>query len=54
MVYIIPNFLVLQFGENFVKIHTKKAKLQMHEHLHKSVNETCFHSHFYADIHEFL
>ena len=35
MVYIIPNFLVLHFGENFMKIRTKIAKLQMHENLHK-------------------
>ena len=28
---IIPNFLVLHFGENFMKIGTKIAKLQMHE-----------------------
>ena len=42
MVYIIPNFLVLQFGENFMKIGTKIAKLQMHENLHKNVNENMF------------
>ena len=34
MVYIIPNFLVLHFGENFMKIQTKIAKLRMHESLH--------------------
>ena len=28
-------FLVLHFGENFMKIRTKIAKLQMHEHLYK-------------------
>ena len=28
MVYIIPNFLDLHFGENFEKIQTKIAKLQ--------------------------
>ena len=27
------------FGENFMKIQTKIAKLQMHENLHKNVNE---------------
>ena len=27
VVYIIPNYLVLQFGENFMKIRTKIAKL---------------------------
>ena len=32
MVYTIPNLLdVLYFGENFMKIRTKIAKLQMHE-----------------------
>ena len=31
LVYIIPNFLVLHFGENFPKMRTKIAKLQMHE-----------------------
>ena len=42
MVYIIPNFLVLHFGENFIKIGTIIAKLQMHENLHKNVNEIMF------------
>ena len=42
MMYIIPHFLVLQFGENFMKIRTKIAKLQMHENLHKNVNENIF------------
>ena len=37
IVYIIPNFLVLHFGENFLKIGTKFAKLQMHESLHKKM-----------------
>ena len=36
MVYIIPNFVVLHFGENF-KIRTDIAKLQMHENMHKNV-----------------
>ena len=31
MVYIIPKFLVLHFGENFMEIRTKIAKLQMHK-----------------------
>ena len=35
IVYIIPNFLVLHFGEIIMKIRTKIAKLQMHENLHK-------------------
>ena len=42
MVYIILNFQVLHFGENFMKIRTKIAKLQMHENLHKNVNENRF------------
>ena len=39
----IPNFLVLQIGDNFMKILTKIVKLQMYENLHKNVNEICFH-----------
>ena len=42
MVYIIPNFLVIHCGENFMKIWTKLVKLQMHEKLHKNVNENMF------------
>ena len=42
MVYIIPNFIVLHFGENFMKIRTKIAKLQMHENVHKNVRENMF------------
>ena len=42
MVFIISNFLILHFGENFMKIPTKMAKLQMHENLHKNVNENMF------------
>ena len=42
MVYIIPYFLVLHFGENFMKIRSKIPKLQMHEKLHKNVNENMF------------
>ena len=54
MVYIIPNFLVLHFGEKFMKIQTNIAKLQMNENLHKNhVNENMFHSHFCANFHEF-
>ena len=34
VMYVIPNFLLLHFGENFMKIRTKIAKLQMHENLH--------------------
>ena len=35
MAYIIPNFLVLHFGEIFMKIRTKIAKLHVHENLYK-------------------
>ena len=42
MDYIIPNFLVLNFGENLMKIRTKIAKLQLQENLHKNVNENMF------------
>ena len=42
MVLIIPNFLVLHCGENLMKIWTKIAKLQIHENLHKNVNENMF------------
>ena len=34
--------LDLRFGENFMKIQTKMAKLQMHDSLHKTVNEKVF------------
>ena len=47
ILYIIPNFLVLHFGENFM------AKLLIHENLHKMWMKTCIHSHFYATFHEF-
>ena len=36
------QFLVLHFSENFMNIRTKIAKLQMHENLHKNVNENMF------------
>ena len=42
MLYIIPNFLVLQFGENLMKIRKKIAKSQMHQNLHTNVNENMF------------
>ena len=54
MVIIIPNFIVLHFGENFMKIQTKIAKLQMHENLHKNVNENMFSFTVYANFHDFL
>ena len=41
LLYIIPKFFVLHFGE-IKKIQTKIAKLQMHENLHKNVNENMF------------
>ena len=44
-IIIIPNFLVLCFGENFMKMRTKKAKLQMYENLQ---------SHFYANLKSFF
>ena len=40
--FFIPNFLVLYFGENFIKIRTKLPKLQMHETLHENVIENMF------------
>ena len=39
IVYFISNVLVLHFGEKYMNIRTKIAKLQMHENLHKNVNE---------------
>ena len=42
MVYIIPNFLLLHFGEDFMKIQSKILKLQMHKKLYKNVNENMF------------
>ena len=51
---IIPNFLVLHFGENFMKIRKNTAKLQMHENSYKNVNENMFSFTFYANFHEFL
>ena len=35
-------------------IQTKIAKLPMHENLYKMLMKTFFHSHFYANFHEFL
>ena len=54
MAYIIFNFLVLYFGENFMKIQTKIAKLQMHENMHKNVNENMFSFTFLYKFSEFL
>ena len=54
MVYIIPHFfLVLHFGENFLKIRTKIAKIQIHENLHKNLNENMFSFTFLCIFHEF-
>ena len=54
IVYIIPNFLVLHFDENFNKIRTK-YQLQMYENLHKNVNKNMFSfiHRFYAIFKEF-
>ena len=35
-------FLVLHCGENFMKIRAKITKLQIHENLHKNVNENMY------------
>ena len=51
--FILPNFLILHFGEIFMKIRTKIPKLQMHEVLHKNVNENVFSFNFYANFHSF-
>ena len=37
MKYIIPNFFVSDFGENFMKIQTKITKVQIHENLHENM-----------------
>ena len=44
--YIIFNYLVLHFGEKYMKIRTKIAKLQMNGYLYKNVNENRFSSTF--------
>ena len=54
MVYIIPNLLVLHFGENVAKIWLKIAKLQMLENLHKNVNENMFSFTFLCKFSDFL
>ena len=54
MVHIIPNYLVLQFSENFMEFRTKIVKLQTHANLHKNVNENMFSFTFLCNIHEFL
>ena len=41
-VFIIRNFLFLHFGENFIKIQTKIAKLEIHENSHKMWMKTFF------------
>ena len=53
MVYIIPNFLVLHFGENFIKMRTKILELRKHENLHKNVNENMFSFTFLGNFSEF-
>ena len=47
---ILPNFLGLHFGENFMKIQTKTPKLQVHENLFKNVNENTFFVHIFMEI----
>ena len=47
------QFLSSTFGEIFIKIQTKIAKLLIHENLHTYVNDKMFHSHFYANFQEF-
>ena len=37
-----------------MKIRTEIAKLQMHENLHKNVNENACSFTFYSNFHEFL
>ena len=57
MVYIIHNFLVLHFGDNLMKNRSKipKLQMQMHEKLHKNVNENMFACTFLCNIfHVFL
>ena len=54
MMYIIPDFLVLHFGENFMKIWSKVPKLQVHGKLHKNVNENMFSFTFLCNFYEFL
>ena len=46
IVDIIANFLVLYFGENFIKTRTKLPKLQMHV----NVNENMFFIHIFMQI----
>ena len=52
MVYITPKFLVLQFGENFMKTIQKypSYRYEMHENLHKNVNENMFSFTFLCKI----
>ena len=50
IVYTIPNVLVPHFGEIFMKIGTKIAKLQMQENLHKNVNENNVFIHIFMQI----
>ena len=45
------KFLSSTFGDIFMKIQTKIAKLQMHENLHKNVNENIT---FLCKFYEFL
>ena len=45
MVYIIPNFLVLHFGENFMKIRTKITKfVTMYNVRNNRISDGCVYS----------
>ena len=50
MVYIILKCLVQHFGENFMKIPRKIAKLQKYENLHKNLNEKHVFIHIFVQI----
>ena len=50
MVYIVPNFLMIHFGETFMKTRSKIPKVEMHEKLHKNVNENMFSLTFFMQF----
>ena len=54
MAYIVPNFFVLQIGENFPKNPNKHSSYRCVKICIKMWMKTCFHSQFYANFHEFL
>ena len=53
MGYIIPNFLVLHFGESFMKIRTKYQSYRCMKICIRMWMKTCFHSHFYTNFQSF-